>query len=176
MSGTKNVLDKKKKGVHKAIASLITQLKDFENLLESPSTCAEILNYSQFGAQKSRQEQSNAGLGENQVNQLTVLRNPTSEKVKDVDFSGIGEVGLKELWEKLAEKEREIEGKMKEVEFSRRFVEDRALELEVRQKELDDGFRELELRKREFANKISGIKRSNAGLCDFMIMFLSTGF
>lgn len=164
MLGNKNVIERKKKGVHKAISSLITELKDFETLLESPTTYTEILN--QFEAQKSRQEKSNVGFVERlglDKNQLTNSKNPMNEKQKDFDFSEIGEKKMKEMWKKLVCKEREVEAKMKEVEFSRRFVEERAMELQLKQKELDDGFRELESKKMEIANKIAGIKCSYAG-------------
>lgn len=161
--GNMNVVERKKTGVHKAIVSLITELQDFENLLESPTTCTQILNHLQFEPQKSRQEKSNVGFVERlglEKNQLTVSKNPMNEKQKDFDFS---EGKLKEMWKKLVSKEREVEGKLKEVEFSKKFVEERAMELEIRQKELDDGFRELELKKIEFTNKIAGIKCSYAG-------------
>lgn len=176
MLGNMNVIERKKKGVHKAIVSLISELKDFDNLLESPTTCTQILNHLQFEAQKSRQEKSNVGfverLGLDKNHQLTVSNNPMNEKQKDFDFTEIGEGKLKEMWKKLVCKEREVEGKMKEVEFSKRFVEERAMELELRQKELDDGFRELELKKMEFTNKIAGIKCSYAGLylCLYFIL------
>ncbi|XP_074355088.1 L10-interacting MYB domain-containing protein-like isoform X2 [Apium graveolens] len=145
-----NVIERKKKNVHKAIASLITELKDFEALLESST--AEILNHE---AQKSRQEKSNVGSVERLGLDKNELTNPMNEKQKDCEFS---EKKIKEMWKKVVGKEREVEGKVKEVEFSKRFVEERALELELRQKELDDGFRELEKKKMEIASTIAGIK------------------
>lgn len=160
MLGNLNVLERKKMGLHKAIVSLLTELKDFENLLETPTTCNEILNHLQFEAQKS-----NVGFAERfglEKNQLAISKKPMNEKQKDIDFGEIDEGKLKEMWKKLIRKEREIEGKAKEVEFSRRFVEERAMELELRQKELDDGFRELES-KMEFTNKIAGVNCSYAG-------------
>ncbi|KAK1366623.1 hypothetical protein POM88_042184 [Heracleum sosnowskyi] len=164
MLGNMNVIERKKKGVRKAIASLVTELKDFETLLESSATYTEILN--QFEAQKSRQENSNVGFVERlglDKNQLTVSKNPMNEKQKDCEFSEMGEKNMKEMWKKVVCKEREVEGKMKEVEFSKRFVEERAMELELRQKELDDGFKELELKKMEIASTIAGIKCSYEG-------------
>lgn len=160
-----NVIEKKKKNVHKAIASLITELKDFEALLES--SCTEILNHE---AQKSRQGKSNVGFVERlglDKNQLTICKNPMNEKQKDCDFSEIGEKKIQEMWKKVVCKEREVEGKVKEVEFSKRFVEERAMELELRQKELDDGFRELESKKMEIASTIAGIKCSYEGLFNY---------
>lgn len=167
-----SVIEKKKKNVQKAIASLITELKDFETLLESPPTCTEILNHE---AQKSRQEKSNVGFVERlglDKNQLTICKNPMNEKQKDCDFSEIGEKKMKEMWKKVVCKEREVEGQVKEVEFSKRFVEERAMELELRQKELDDGFRELEKKKMEIASTIAGIKCSYEGLILYFLVYV----
>lgn len=180
----------KRKGLKKAILSLLVEWKEFEDHFDS--TCQEPLNQLQYHAQESRQGRSKEGLDKNQVESTTsqnlVLH---EEKLKEIELRNgscddrvevlENEVKkLKERWERLVceekqvgrvevlcdEKLKEIEGKLKEMEFSRSFIEERAKELELKQKELDDGFRDLESRKLEFSQnpkKIAGVLCSSAG-------------
>ncbi|KAK1360339.1 hypothetical protein POM88_044813 [Heracleum sosnowskyi] len=166
LSSSMHVTEMKKKGLKKAILSLLVEWKDFEDHFDS---CPNpTLNQVQYYKSKDQ------GLDKNQVESSS--QNPMHDKLKEIDVSNgscddrvevlENEVNkLKERWERLVCKEREvgrvealcedklkeIEGKLKEMEFSRNFIQQRAKELDLKQRELDDGFRDLESRKLEFS-------------------------
>lgn len=60
-----------------------------------------------------------------------------------------------------SEKSKEIEEKMREVEFSKKFIAGRAKELEIKEKKIDGKFTELEVKKKKFSEERSKVKGIN---------------
>lgn len=188
MSSNMHVTEMKRKGLKKAILSLLVEWKEFEDHFDSCPNPNPTLNQLQY--HHAQEKSKHQGLDKNQGESSS--QNPLHDKLKEIDVSNgscdnrievlQNEVDkLKERWERLVckekqvgrvevlceEKLKEIEGKLKEMEFSRNFIEERAKELELKQRELDDGFRDLESRKLEFTQipkKSGGVLCSSAGL------------
>ncbi|KAK1400962.1 hypothetical protein POM88_000567 [Heracleum sosnowskyi] len=133
MKGKMKDIEMKKIGLQKAILSLLVEWKDLQALLDTKM----------FDHEK--------------------CKNPMSEKLKEIDLNDgpcenlteVVEIEGKKLKKMVGNNEvlREIEGKMREMEFSKSFIEERAKELEVREKEIDDGYRDLEMKRMEVAKK-----------------------
>ncbi|KAL8088725.1 hypothetical protein AgCh_038490 [Apium graveolens] len=190
MSSNMQVTEMKRKGLKKAILSLLVEWKDLEDHFDSCPNLNPTLNQLQYH-QHAQDKSKDQGLDKNQVESSS--QNPMHDKLKETDVSNgscdhdrvevlENEVEkLKERWERLVSKEKEvgrvevlckeklkeIDGKLKEMEFSRNFMEERAKELDLKQKELDDGFRDLESRKLELIQiprKSGGVLCSSADM------------
>lgn len=133
MKGKMKHIEMKKIGLQKAILSLLAEWKDLQGLLDTKM----------FDNDK--------------------CENPMSEKLKEIDLndgpcedlSEVLEIEGKRLKKMMGGNEvlKEIEGRMKEMEFSKSFIEERAKELEVREKEIDEGYKDLEVKMIQVAEK-----------------------
>ncbi|KAK1400964.1 hypothetical protein POM88_000569 [Heracleum sosnowskyi] len=149
MEGKMKDIEMKKVNLQQAIVSLIVmwnELKSLLNFSENKSS-TNVLHNKKYG-------------------------NVVGEKLKEVDLNGppddlaeILEIEGKRLQKMMEtnkasckEKSREIEEKLREIEFNKSFIAERANELELKQKKIDDGITDLEVKKRIFAQERNNIK------------------